>query len=127
MSFLQSVSLGRVAAPASFAEMAEMAPKRADRSSLDYLRGPIDWPGLRKAICAGAGALPVALALWHLRALKDATSFPASHRTIRRITGLTEKVVREGLRRLRNSGLIEVQERPGMNSLYTLLDWAARS
>lgn len=117
MSLLSKVSL---AVPPLFSP----SERTMEHQAGPYLRGPIPWSGLRQAILLGHGAVSVALALWHLRALKGSTSFAASHRSLCGITGLSEKVVREGLRRLAGSGLIAIETRPGMNSRYSLSGWS---
>ncbi len=73
------------------------------------------------AIGGGGAAISTGLALWHLRALNLATDFAASHRSLMKLTGLSEKRVRSGLRVLTSLGLIEVLPQIGRNSIYRLI------
>lgn len=100
------------------------AQPKSSRIIPPYLRGPIPWDWLRNAAKLGGGSLPTGLALWHLRTLNRSHSIGASLKQLCKITGLSEKVTREGLHRLENVGLIEVHRPPGRKPTITLGDHA---
>ena len=87
-----------------------------------YLRGPIPWDWLQAAIELGSGALPTGLAVWHLRALNQTTTFKASLNQLRKWTRLSEKVTREGVHRLEGSGLIKADRPDGQSLVITLIE-----
>jgi hypothetical protein len=64
-------------------------PKKPTASSGHYLRGPIPWGWLKKAI--EVGAVNTGLAIWHFRALKKNMTFSASLYQLRKWTGLSKK------------------------------------
>jgi hypothetical protein len=86
-----------------------------------YLRGPILWSWLQPAIGLGSGALPTGLAIWHLRTLNKKVTFKASLNQLRKWTGLSEKVTREGVHRLEAAELVKVERRDGQSLVITLL------
>lgn len=85
-----------------------------------YLRGPIVWNWIRLARAAGPAALPTGLALWHYRALKRSTTFPASLRDICRLTGQSTDSARRGLAALESAGLISRTDYAGRKPRVTL-------
>ena len=85
-----------------------------------YLRGPIVWNWIRLAREAGPAALPTGLALWHYRALKRSTTFPASLRDICRLTGQSTDSARRGLAALAAAGLIIRTDCAGRKPRVTL-------
>lgn len=85
-----------------------------------YLRGPIPWAWIHQAMAAGSAALPVTLALWHLRAMKGSTVFTASLRSLCRWSGQSAHTARRGLQALEAAGLIARTHIAGSNTRITL-------
>ncbi len=85
-----------------------------------YLRGPIPWTWLQRAILLGGSALATGLAVWHLRTLTKSLTFKASLGQLRKWTGLTERSTRAGLHKLEGTGLVTVERPAGQSPIITL-------
>jgi hypothetical protein len=90
------------------------------RQGTAFLKGPIPWLWLSKAMTLPGKALHVAVLLW-----REAGC--SRNRTIRfRLTahstvGLTPQTARRGIRALESAGLISVQHHPGQALEVTLM------
>src|SRR5262245_35081474 len=86
-----------------------------------FLKGPIPWPWLRRALTLKGKALHVALLIW-----KEAGC--RKNRTIRfRLAGTAEQGIhpdsaKRGLRALATAGLVSIRHHPGRALEVTLLD-----
>ena len=87
-----------------------------------YLRGPIPWLWIQRAINLGESALATGLAVWHLRALNGAATFTASLYQLRKWTRLSEKATRSGRQRLEEAGLLSIERPAGQSPVITVID-----
>jgi hypothetical protein len=109
----------------SFPEVATPARKHKSlprsRKTVRFLKGPIPWPWLLKAMRLPGKALAVALMLW-----KEAGC--ARRRTIhfcvtRAVAeGIPITTARRAIHALEQAGLVEIHRRPGRGLEVTLLD-----
>lgn len=114
------LDLEAIAAPWKPSRGPVMKAKR-ESNVAPYLRGPIPWWWLHEASSLGAGTLATGLAVWHLRALNKSETFTASLYQLRKWTGLSEKVTRQGLHRLEAATLVMVERPRGRSPKITLL------
>ena len=84
-----------------------------------FLKGPIPWAWLHRAMLSPGKALHVAMLLWRESGMKR-------NRTVRfnlsAATGLTSGSARRGLRALETANLVTVDRRPGQALIVTLLE-----
>ena len=114
----QEVDIEATAVPWNFDTSSTTKVKSAPAP---YLRGPIPWPWLQVAASLGSGALATGLAVWHLKALNKSSKFRASLNQLRKWTGLSQKVTRDGLHRLEEAGLVLVDRPKGRSPTITLV------
>ncbi|MBN1908504.1 MAG: hypothetical protein JW818_02085 [Pirellulales bacterium] len=77
-----------------------------------FLKGPIPWSWLEKAMRLPGKALAVALVVWHLCGLKKSSTVHMEPSKIRS-AGMSPRVARRGLKSLENAGLVAVDRHPG--------------
>jgi hypothetical protein len=85
-----------------------------------FLRGPVPWEWICKAMTLGRGPLALGMVLWHLRGLKRSDSFrlpPSATQCVGdRIT------VYRSLRALERAGLVHVERHQGRGPTVSLID-----
>jgi hypothetical protein len=92
-------------------------PRRADR----FLKGPVPWPWLRRAMSLPGKALAVGLMLWLQRGM-------TGRRTVRfclaraAADGIPTTTARRAIRELKRAGLVLLRCQPGRGLDVTLLD-----
>src|SRR5438270_12196241 len=92
-------------------------PQRADR----FLKGPVPWPWLARAMKLPGKALAVGLMLWLQRGL-------TGRRTVHfcltgaAADGIPTTTARRAVRELEGAGLVAVRRKPGSGLEVTLLD-----
>ena len=85
-----------------------------------YLKGPIYWQWLHKAINLPGASLAVGLTLWHYRSLTKSLRFKVGLGDISKLTGKSKDAARRGLRSLQMAGLIQIERKPGRKSFVSL-------
>jgi hypothetical protein len=88
--------------------------RRAQR----FLKGPVPWPWLRRAMTLPGKALAIGLILWLRRGI---TGRRTVHFCLSRAEGISPKSARCAIRRLEAAGLIEVVRQPGRGLKVTIL------
>jgi hypothetical protein len=94
------------------------------RQGESFLKGPIPWTWLERAMRLPGKALHVALVLWREAGCEG-------NRTVRLCLsgklpeGLNEQSARRGLQRLSGAGLVSIQRRPGRGLEVTINDLPA--
>jgi hypothetical protein len=92
-------------------------PRRTER----FLRGPVPWRWLQRAMALPGKALAVGLILWHLRGM-------AGRRTVTfclaraAADGIPTTTARRAVRALERAGLVAICRKPGRGLEVTLLD-----
>ena len=108
--------------------MAEKIPER--RILLDpprpstqrYLKGPVPWPWLQRAMCASGNALSVGIVLWYLAGMEGSLTFGVTIPRIARETGLAERTCQRAVRALDDEDLIQVDRPPGRKMQVTIIE-----
>jgi hypothetical protein len=90
----------------------------------DFLRGPIPWPWLLKAMALPGQALAVGLVLWREVGMTNSRTVSVNHARFGKC-GITPRVSRFALENLEHAGLIAVQRPPGRNLEVTILESTA--
>lgn len=91
--------------------------KRSQR----FLKGPIPWPWLVRAISLPGKAAAIAVALWHWSGLRRSRMVRVAHKDLREL-GVGPQATGRGLRLLERAGLVHVDRRPGQSPVVTILD-----
>jgi hypothetical protein len=93
--------------------------RRPDR----FLKGPVPWPWLTRAMALPGKALAVGLMLWLQSGItrRRTVLFCLARAAAE---GIPTTTARRGMRRLEAAGLVMVQQRPGRGLEVTLLDAA---
>jgi len=86
-----------------------------------YLRGPILWSWLRRAATLGGSALATGLAIHHLRSVKKCETVKTNLRTLGKVTGLSNKAIRNGLHELERANLVLVIRPQGCNPIIGII------
>ena len=102
------------------------APPKPKRKPPNYcrstfLRGPIPWPWLVRAMTLPGRALAVALVLWREAGIRKAMTFPLSQARLRE-AAISTQAARRGLRALAMAGLLTIHRPPGRSLEVTILD-----
>ena len=86
-----------------------------------FLKGPVPWPWLQRAMSLPGKALAVGLVLWLLRGM-------TRRRTVRfcltraAADGIPTTTARRAVRELERAGLVSIRRKPGRGLDVTLLD-----
>lgn len=108
--------------------MAEKIPERRvplglSRSSAQrYLKGPVPWPWLQRAMRAPGKAVSVGIALWHLAGMKGSPRFGVTVGRLARETGLAPRTCQRAIRSLEADGLIQVDRPPGRKMQVVIIE-----
>ena len=86
-----------------------------------FLRGPIPWPWLLRAMRQPGRALAVALVLWREAGIRKTMVIPLSQARLRE-SGIDRYAARRGLRALELNGLVTIRRPPGRCLEVTILD-----
>jgi hypothetical protein len=90
----------------------------------EFLRGPVPWPWLVRAMALPGQALAVGLILWREAGMADNRTVSVNHARFEKC-GISEKASRYALENLEHAGLIAVQRPPGRNLEVTILETTA--
>ncbi|MBY0589158.1 hypothetical protein K2X85_18440 [bacterium] len=85
-----------------------------------FLRGPVPWGWICKAMTLGRSPLALGMVLWHLRGLKRSDSFRLSPSATACVGD--RKTVYRSLRVLEQAGLVHVERHQGRGPMVTLID-----
>lgn len=86
-----------------------------------YIRGPIPWDWMCQASLLSGKTVQVGLALWHLRALRKASTVALSSWALESL-GVSTKRATEALLRLEGAGLVRVTRKRGRVPRVELLE-----
>src|SRR5262245_41659419 len=86
--------------------------RRRPRQAGRFLKGPVPWPWLRRAMALPGKAVHVGLLLWHLRGM---TGRRTVHLCLARAAaeGIPVRTARRAMQALEQAGLVAVERRPG--------------
>jgi hypothetical protein len=86
-----------------------------------FLKGPVPWLWIQRAMALPGKALAVGLILWHLRGMagRRTVTFCLSRAAAE---GIPEKTARRAIRGLEVAGLVSIQQIPGRGLEVTLLN-----
>jgi hypothetical protein len=93
------------------------SPPRKKRAR--FLRGPVPWEWICKAMTLGRGPLALGMVLWHLRGLKRADTFRLSPSATHCVGD--RKTVYRSLRALERAGLVHVHRHQGRGPTVTIV------
>lgn len=85
-----------------------------------FLKGPVPWSWLERAMQLPGKALAVGLVAWHLRGMRQSNTFRLAPSKLRS-AGLSPRVARRGLKALEGAGLVAVDRHRGCAPDLTLL------
>ena len=98
------------------------APKsRQGGRSGRYLKGPVSWPWLSRAMALPGKALAVGLILWHLRGMAGRNTVLFCL-TRAEAEGIPATTGRRAVKALERAGLVSVVRRPGRGLDVTILE-----
>ena len=87
-------------------------PKIIAVRSKPFIAGPLPQPSFDKTVALPGKAVTIALELWFLRAIQKSQTVIFKTRRLRRL-GVSERVIRRGLRALEKARLISIHWEPG--------------
>ena len=96
-------------------------PKPPRRCPAGFLRGPIPWPWLVKAMTLPGRALAVALVLWREAGVRKTMVVPLPQVRLRE-AGILHDAARRAVRSLELAGLVTIRRPPGRCLEVTILD-----
>lgn len=83
-----------------------------------FLRGPIPWGWLLRAMRASGSALRVAMMVWYRAGFSN---WPSVVVNLSRVPGASRGTASRGLRALERAGLVRVVRRSGRKPLVTII------
>jgi hypothetical protein len=101
--------------------MSEAKPKPPRSCRRDFLKGPIPWSWLVRAMALPGAALAVALILWREAGIVKRLTVAAGHSRNRRC-GILPDAGRRALRNLEKAGLVSIARKPGRGLEVTILE-----
>lgn len=96
------------------------------RKGEEFLKGPIPWQWLQRAIALPGKALAVALLLWKEAGIRNRRTVRLNLSALEAF-GLTRTAARRGLQSLTSANLVTVTHRPGQALEVTLLETEAEN
>ena len=102
---------------------ASYGPVRSDldAGSPRFIKGPLPLPWFQRAAALPGKALHVALAIWYVRGLCRADTFPLK-RSATATLGVSADATYDALSNLEAAGLVRVQRHRGRSPVVTVLD-----
>src|SRR5262249_32809455 len=91
----------------------------------NFLRGPIPWAWLIRAMMLPGRALAVGLIIWREAGIRNSLTIPLQHARLRE-AGIRKDTGRRGLRSLETAGLVTISRPPGRCLEVTILETPAR-
>jgi hypothetical protein len=86
-----------------------------------FLRGPIPWAWIVRAMALPGRALAVGLILWRESGIRNSLTVPLQHAHLRD-AGILSGAARRGMRYLEKANLVMIRRRPGRCLEVTILD-----
>jgi hypothetical protein len=103
-------------------------PKKPPRHRMgeEFLKGPIPWVWLRRAMALPGKAMSIAMLLWKEAGIRNRRTVKINLSALAGL-GLTRASARRGLQSLASAKLVTVTHRPGQALEVTLLDTLAEN
>ena len=95
---------------------------RTPRINGPFLRGPVPMAWLQEAMRLGIGALSVGIILWHLRGMKNSSTFKVGMQNLANYVGRSRVTCQRALQALEEGGLIAVERNNGRKHIVTILE-----
>jgi DNA-binding transcriptional ArsR family regulator len=87
-----------------------------------FLRGPIPWAWLHRAIDLAGPALLTGMAIWYFWYLNKQRPFQVSSKKLAQQVKLSQRSIQRGISLLRDAGLLKVTHRNGSRSTLAIIE-----